>query len=100
MLLACDSEQAGAVVLGYTQVSWDNESGNEPQPLSSNKAWAGLTNNEKTAAGLLGYTETTWDNVSGNEPQPASTDKSWVELTPCGESISIPRPLRGHVYYQ
>ena len=96
MLLACDSEQAGAVVLGYTQVSWDNESGDEAQPWASNKQWRGLTENEKAAAALLGYTETTWDNVSGNEAQPASGDKSWAELTACGEYPTIPELLPPH----
>ena len=87
---ACNSEQAGAAVLGFTQVSWDNLSGQEPQPWSSEKAWFELSLNEKAAAVLLGYSQTTWDNNSGSEPQPASAVKSWAELTACIQSeISI-----------
>ena len=37
-------------MLGYTQVSWDNLSGQEQQPWSSIKSWASLTDNEKAAA--------------------------------------------------
>ena len=76
-------------MLGYTQVSWDNLSGEEQQPWSSIKSWASLTANEKAAAAVLGYTATTWDNDSGSEPQPASAFKSWAELTSCfdGENL-------------
>ena len=86
ILTACNSEQAGAAVLGYTKVSWDNLSGKEKQPWSSFKSWFELSLNEKAAAGLLGYTETTWDNEWGSGPQPASVDKSWAELTACAKS--------------
>ena len=92
------------MVLGYTQVSWDNLSGQERQPWSSNKVWAELTDNEKAAAALLGYLPPTWDNASGNEAQPASANKDWAELTACGEYIRIPQPLpalpvlRAHTY--
>ena len=36
-------EKEGATLLGYTELSWDNESGNEPQPAASDKYWADLT---------------------------------------------------------
>ena len=72
-------------MLGYTQASWDNDSGQEPQPFSSYKFWASLSDNEKAAAVLLGYTEKSWDNKSGLEAQPASGAKKWVELTVSGE---------------
>ena len=90
---ACNSEQAAAVVLGFTQVSWDDLSGQEPQPWSMRKFWAQLTANEKAAAVLLGYTQVSWDNDSGLEPQPASAVKSWAELTACadGEDLSMSR---------
>ena len=92
---ACDSEQAAAVVLGFSQVTWDNLSGEEEQPWSSSKAWYELSTNQKAAALLLGYRQTTWDNESGSEPQPASAAKSWAELTTCVESkskTSMPHP--------
>ena len=82
-ILACEAERAGAIVLGYTQVSWDDLSGETRQPWAASKSWRAFTDNEKRAAGLLGYTETTWDNDSGSEPQPASAYKYWVDLTAC-----------------
>ena len=72
-------------MLGYTQVIWDNESGEEPQPSSSNTTWGALTEQEKAAAMVLGYTETIWNDESGSELQPASAIKYWIELTVCGE---------------
>ena len=84
-LSGCNSEQAAAGVLGYTQVSWDNLSGEEKQPVSSDKYWTGLTQHQQAAAIVLGYTKTTWDNMSGSEPQPTSAYKGWSELTSCGE---------------
>ena len=71
------------MVLGYTQVSWDDESGEEQQPLTSFLSWATLTDEEKAAGTLLGYNATNWDNLS--EPQPAVGDKSWSELTSCAD---------------
>jgi len=88
-LSACESEHAGAVTLGYTKLSWDDESGQERKPLASFKSWAQLTANEKAGAVLLGYTQSSWDNISGSETQPASAHKSWDELLLCGEG----RPL-------
>ena len=83
---ACNSEQAAVVALGFTQVSWDNMSGEEPQPSSwMYKFWDELTDNEKAAVTLLGYSQVSWDNDSGSEPQPASAYKGWSELTSCGE---------------
>ena len=74
-------------VLGYTEISLDNVSGEEQQPWSSIKYWASLTDTEKEAATILGYTETTWgsrsDSGSGLPPQ--SWYKYWDELTTCGE---------------
>ena len=76
-------------MLGYTQFSWENFSGEEPQPASADKAWAALTDDEKAAARVLGYTGTIWDNESGAETQPASANKYWAELTSCGAFRSI-----------
>ena len=73
------------MTLGYTKLSWDDESGQERQPLTKFKSWAQLTANEKAGAVLLGYTQSSWDNVSGSETQPASADKHWDELLLCGE---------------
>ena len=77
----CFSEQWAVTVLGYTQASWDNKSGREQQPSSSEKYWVQLTARERAAASALGYTEWKWDG--GDEP--ASADKDWTELTLCGE---------------
>ena len=81
---ACNSEQAAAAVLGFSQAAWDNLSGQERQPWSASKSWLELSVNEKIAAVLLGYTQRSWDNDSGSEPQPASAVKRWTELTACG----------------
>ena len=90
------------MTLGYTKLSWDDESGQERKPLTSFKSWAQLTANEKAGAALLGYTQSSWDNVSGSETQPASADKSWDELLSCGEGedifISLFRPCFCIVY--
>ena len=72
-------------MLGYTEVTWDNGSGKEPQPFSSGKTWGALTEQEKEAAVILGYTEIIWDNKSGSESEPVSALKYWSELTICGE---------------
>ena len=76
-------------MLGYTQVSWDNDSGQETQPFSSYKFWASLLDIEKAAAMLLGYNRRSWDNKLGLITQPASFDKRWTELTSCSTSESI-----------
>ena len=52
------------MVLGFTQVSWDNLSGGEPQPKSWDKFWNELSVNEQAAIVLLGYNEKTWNNDS------------------------------------
>ena len=80
-----NSEQVAAEVLGYTQVSWENLSGNEPQPSSHKKSWSELRHSERVAAVVLGYTGKAWDNESGSETQPASADKQWSELSPCAD---------------
>ena len=38
-----NNEKIAARVLGYTETSWDNVSGNEPQPVSYYKYWDELT---------------------------------------------------------
>ena len=87
-------------MLGYTQVSWDNLSGKEQQPLSYLKFWTSLSANEKAAAVMLGYTQVSWDNDSGLEPQPASAVKNWAELTACadGKDLSMSRLLLHYVF--
>ena len=84
--------------LGFTQVSWDNLSGQELQPWSSIKSWSQLTGEEKKAAEVLGYNQKAWDNDSGSEPQPASGDKSWAEMTSCtnGQNVFILHPPPAH----
>ena len=73
------------MVLGYNQVSWDNESGEERQPLQSRMIWASLSSVEQEAVVLLGFTQGTWDGRSEFSAQPASVSKYWSELTVCGE---------------
>ena len=75
MHLGCKDERAAARMLGYTQASWDNDSGLEKQPASSEKYWGQLTHDERAAAAVLGYNDPNWD-VS-----PASMRKTWIELT-------------------
>ena len=89
MAADCNSEQAAARALGYTQASWDNQSGQEIQPDSADKNWADLTASERAAAADLGFTQTSWDNESGSEPQPASEDKYYAQLTDCGAQSFI-----------
>ena len=72
-------------MLGYTKVSWDNDSGSEQMPWTYIKSWASLTDNEKSAAMVLGYTEATWDNESGLEPQPTSAGKRFDEMSKCSD---------------
>ena len=48
-------EQAAARTLGYTQASWDDNSGNEVEPWSTIKSWDQLTKDEQNAAKILGY---------------------------------------------
>ena len=79
-------------MLGYTQVSWDNDSGEELQPWSLIKSWASLSANEKIAASFLGYSQKSWDNESGLEPQPPSVVKSWDEQSVCGKNMKPPLP--------
>ena len=74
--IGCVSERTAAQQLGFTQVSWDDESGKEPQPASSSKQWADLTAVEKKAAVALGYSQLSWDY-----PWPAAADKAFAELT-------------------
>ena len=79
------------MVLGWNQVWWDNESGQEPMPPAFTRFWDVLTDKQKKAAMILGYTQRSWDNESRLEPQPRSASKSWAELTVCpgGEGASI-----------
>lgn len=94
-LLVCKSEQVALRVLGYSKVSWDNESGSEQMPWSYIKSWASLTVKEKFAAVILGYTKVSWDNESGSVPQPPSAEKRWDEMSKCsnGEDLSYTEPL-------
>ena len=77
-------------MFGFNQVTWDNDSGQEPQPPSFNNYWNELTENEKAAAVLLGFTQRSWDNHSGLELQPASLRKTWAGLTACPKSDDAP----------
>ena len=82
------SEQSAAGVLGYTKKSWDNKSGKETLPATSEKKWSQLTDAEKDAAKVLGFNKISWDNKSGMEKQPASTDKKWSKLSSSGEDCT------------
>merc|ERR1711939_1123321 len=83
--LACNSERAAAVTLGYTQASWDNLSGKERQPWSADKHWYELSDKEQAAAALFGYTQKTWEGMSDGKHVVSSdqADKKWSELTTC-----------------
>ena len=81
----CYSEQTAARELGYNQSSWDNSSGEEPQPASDSTPWALLTSKEQEAATFLGYSDKSWDDESGLEAQPAADSKYWAQLSACGE---------------
>ena len=88
---ACNSEQAALEVFGFTQVSWDNVSGKEPQPQPSswNTVWNELTENERAAVSMLGYNEMRWNNQESFQWQPAAFFKSWDELTKCSDGEHI-----------
>ena len=73
----CQSEQEAAKALGYTQITWDNLSGNENEPSIVDKYWSEMTAQEKAALTVLGFTAKIWDNHSGREELPASWEKSW-----------------------
>ena len=92
---ACNSEQAGAVVLGYTQASWDNLSGKERQPWSADKHWFELSDGEHAAAALFGYTEKTWESMSDGKHVVSSdqADKEWSQLTTCPKGALVQHPL-------
>lgn len=77
------SQQEAAQVLGYTEYSWDNLSGQEKQPASTFKEWIQLTTKEKTAAVVLGYIEQTWGKQEATEHR----KKSWSELTSKGADL-------------
>ena len=66
-------------MLGHTQTSWDNYSGNERQPASEDKDWSELTDSEKAAALVLGYDQGMWDGLE-KAPQPPTADMAWSEL--------------------
>ena len=79
----CRTEEEAAKVLGYTQLSWDNISGEEKQPLSMDKYWDELTELEQVAAFELGYTPKMWDK---GKKLPPAMEKHWAELTTsCGD---------------
>ena len=79
--------------MGYTQITWDNESGNENEPSIVDKSWSEMTAQEKAALTVLGFTAKIWDNYSGREEPPASWEKSWTRLSVCGENLLITRLL-------
>ena len=73
----CKDEQKAVGALGFNETTWDNDSGEEPQPGTFFKHWTELTDKERAAAMVLGYTKPIWN-------QPASIYKYWKELTSCG----------------
>ena len=66
------NQKQAAILLGYTQVSWDNTSGKEAQPTSASKKWTDLTTVEKSSATALGYKEQAWGTVSVTKKTPWS----------------------------
>ena len=76
------SQQQAPTLLGYTQVSWDNNSGKEAQPASASKKWIDLTAQEMSSATVLGYTEQTWSTIS------VTRKALWSDLTvTAGEDV-------------
>ena len=71
----CYSEQKAAIVLGFTEVTWDNWSGSEPQPATLDIPWENLTDDEKAAATYLGFGQRSWDT---REPRAAKL--AWANL--------------------
>ena len=82
--IGCVNERMAIEKMGHTQASWDNESGKEPQPASSSKAWADLTAVEKQAAVVLGYDELSWDF-----PWPATVSKQFAQLTAAEQAAAV-----------
>mmetsp|Transcript_24944 Transcript_24944/g.38396 ORF Transcript_24944/g.38396 Transcript_24944/m.38396 type:complete len:137 (+) Transcript_24944:139-549(+) len=99
-----EAAKNAAVVLGYTQGTWDGD-GNS---AIESKSWSALSAAEKEAAGTLGYDEDCWDNhysesdwdelpatvkkaaeslgfnkkMWDGDKEPASANKDWTALTP------------------
>ena len=65
-------------------MSWDNDSGKEPQPASSSKQWAELTDAEKTAVVALGYSQLSWDY-----PWPAAAEKYFADLSAAEQAAAV-----------
>ena len=84
--IECDGEKAAAEVLGFNQVTWDDESGTERLPLPARLPWISLTFIEKKAVKLLGFKKNTWDYKSSST-LPAAFYKTWAELDECREFI-------------
>lgn len=81
ILLVCKSEQAALAALGYTKLTWDNDSGFEQKPWSFIKSWSFLTNNEKDAAKILGFTKKSWEK----NRRPRIYEKKWDDMTSCSD---------------
>ena len=47
-------------VLGYTEVIWEDETGQAPAPAVDDLDWGDLSNEERKAALYIGYTEEMW----------------------------------------
>ena len=71
-----DVEQEAAEAFGYSERSWDNESGEEKQPHAASTLWDKLKTKKKVALKVLGYTRASWDSQ-----KPPSYYAYWEELT-------------------
>ena len=67
--------------MGFTESSWDNDSGEVSQPESVAKDWAKLTEKERAAAVDLGYTALSWERTPGWKGPWPSHAHSWSKLT-------------------
>ena len=76
-------EQQAARTLGFTQASWDDESGKELLPWSFAKYWDQLTPDERKAAKTLGWNEINWDNYDWDH------SKFWDELRSCANGKNL-----------
>ena len=75
------------VALGYTKLTWDNDSGFEQKPWSFIKLWSSLTKNEKDAAKVLGFTKKSWEKKRKSR----IFQKKWDDMTSCSDGEDPPR---------
>ena len=78
------------IVLGYTKLTWDNDSGSEQKPWSFIKLWSSLTKTEKDAAKVLGMTKKSWEK----KRKTGIFAKKWDDMTSCSDGKDPPELKR------